>query len=73
MKKVNKTIQEIESGWELVKGNGYFYWSHPTDISYLDCATVGVYKLNDFTLERWIEEFKGRSPERGTWAWYDKQ
>ena len=73
LKKVNKAIQEVEAGWELVKGNGYFYWVHPTDMSYLDCATVGVYKLNEFTLERWIEEFKGRSPEHGTFAWYNQE
>lgn len=73
MKKVNQAIHEIESDWELVKGDGYFYWVHPTDMSYLDCATVGVYKLNDFTLERWIEEFKGRGPEQGTWASYNQE
>lgn len=60
MKKVNKAIQEIESGWELYKGEGYFYWIHPTDISYTDCPSIAVYKLNDFTLDRWIEEFNNR-------------
>ncbi len=73
MKKVNHAIQEIEDGWELVKGNGYFYWVHPTDMSYLDLATVGVYKLNDFTLDRWIEEFISRKPSYGTLAWYDQE
>ena len=73
MKKVNQAIQEIEAGWELVKGNGYFYWVHPTDMSYLDCATVGVYKLNDYNLDRWVEEFKGRGPDFGTWAYYNQE
>ncbi len=72
IKKVNQTIQNIESGWELVKGEGYFYWSHPTDLSYLDCASIAVYKLNDFTLERWVEEFINRAPEFGTWAYYEQ-
>ena len=45
IKKVNKAIQEIESGWELVKGNGYFYWVHPTDLSYTDLETVDAYRL----------------------------
>jgi hypothetical protein len=72
-KKINKAVQEIEAGWELEKGNGYFYWVHPTDMSYLDLATVAVYKLNDFTLDRWLEEFKGRKPSYGTLAWYDQE
>ena len=56
LKKVNKAVQEIEAGWELVKGNGYFYWSHPT-ADYWEMPTVCICKLNDFTLERWVEEF----------------
>jgi hypothetical protein len=73
IKKINKMVQEIEEGWELVKGNGYFYWSHPTDLSYLDCATIPVYKVNDLTLDQWIEEFVGRKPAFGTLAYYDSQ
>lgn len=69
---VNNAIQELESGWELVKGEGYFYWAHPTDMSYLDCETVSVYKLNDYSLDRWIEEFKNRGPAFGTWAYYNQ-
>ncbi|MBL19166.1 MAG: hypothetical protein CMC82_04985 [Flavobacteriaceae bacterium] len=56
LKKVNEMIQQIESGWELVKGNGYFYWTHPTD-SPLDNGSVHVYKLSDYTLEQWVAEF----------------
>tara|TARA_B110000093_G_scaffold19010_1_gene17319 strand:- start:61 stop:294 length:234 start_codon:yes stop_codon:yes gene_type:complete len=69
---VNKAVQEIESGWELVKGEGYFYWSHPTDMSYLDCASVAVYKLNHMTLDQWVDQFKNRGPEHGTLAYYQK-
>jgi len=71
IKKVNKAIQEIEAGWELVKGNGYFYWVHDTDMSYLDMESIGVYQLNFLTLDEWIEEFKTRKPAFGTLAWYD--
>jgi hypothetical protein len=71
IKKINQAVQEIEQSWELVKGNGYFYWSHPTDFSYLDCASIPVCKLNDLTLDRWIEEFVGRKPAHGTLAYYD--
>ena len=72
MKKVNQAVQEIEAGWELVRGEGYFYWSHPTDYSYLDCQSIGVFNLNHLTLEEWLEEFKTRGPEEGTWAWYEQ-
>jgi hypothetical protein len=73
IKKVNKAIQEIESGWELVKGNGYFYWVHPTDLSYTDLETVDAYRLNFLTLDEWIEAFKTRRPSYGTWAWYEQE
>ena len=56
IKKVNDSIQQIESGWELAKGNGYFYWTHPTN-SPLDNGSIPVCKLNDLTLEQWIQEF----------------
>lgn len=72
IKKINQAVQEIEQGWELVKGNGYFYWSHPTDLSYLDCASIPVCKVNDLTLDRWIEEFVERKPAYGTLAYYDQ-
>lgn len=71
IKKINQKVQEIEQGWELVKGEGYFYWSHSTDLSYLDCASIPVYKVNDLTLDQWIAEFKGRAPAQGTLAYYD--
>jgi hypothetical protein len=73
IKKVNKAIQEIESGWELAKGKGYFYWVHDTDMSYLDLQTVDAYRLNFLTLDEWIEEFKTRRPAYGTLAYYDWQ
>lgn len=65
LKKVNAAIQKIEDGWELVKGEGYFYWYHPTDLSYLDLSTVSVYRLNHLTLDQWIDEFVNRSPVEG--------
>ncbi len=71
IKKINKAVQQKEAGWELVKGEGYFYWSHPTDLSYLDCASIPVCKLNDLTLDEWVEEFVNRAPAHGTLAYYD--
>jgi hypothetical protein len=73
IKRINKAVQEIESGWELAKGEGYFYWVHDTDMSYLDLQTVDAYRLNFLTLDEWIEEFKTRRPAYGTLAYYDWQ
>ena len=73
IKRINKVVQEIESGWELAKGDGYFYWVHDTDMSYLDLQTVDAYRLNFLTLDEWIEEFKTRRPAYGTLAYYDWQ
>lgn len=76
IKKVNEAIQRMEDGWELVKGNGYFYWVHPTDLSYLDLETVDVYRLNDLDLEQWIYQFAHRKPSYGTlayWEWESEQ
>jgi|DEB0MinimDraft_6_1074348.scaffolds.fasta_scaffold14713_2 hypothetical protein len=73
LKKVNAAIQKIEDGWELVKGEGYFYWVHPTDLSYLDLSTVSVYRLNHLTLDQWIDEFVNRAPHQGTFAYYEQQ
>jgi hypothetical protein len=69
MKKVNDAIQRLEDGWELVKGNGYFYWAHPTDTSYTDLETVDVYRLNHLDLEQWIYQFTHRKPSYGTLAY----
>ena len=71
LKKINHAIQTLEEGWELVKGNGYFYWVHPTDLSYLDLETVAVTRLNDFDLDRWMYEFETRKPSYGTLAYWD--
>ena len=69
MKKVNDAIQRLEDGWELVKGNGYFYWAHPTDLSYIELEHIDVHKLNDLDLEQWIYQFTTRKPEGGTLAY----
>ena len=71
MKKVNDAIQRLEDGWELVNDHGYFYWAHPTDLSYIDLEPIDVYKLNDLDLEQWIYQFTTRKPEGGTLAYYE--
>jgi len=57
LKTINKKIQELHPTFELHKGRGYFYFSSTDEIVHgLDHTSVYVYKLNDLTLEQWIEE-----------------
>jgi hypothetical protein len=53
IKKVNTALPE---GYELVKGNGYFYFTGP-DCHEWYTSSVPVCHLNDLTVERWVEEF----------------
>lgn len=51
---VNKIAKEFD--FELVKGDGYFYWiSDRWELDrYLDTTAVYVYKINDLSLTEWI-------------------
>ena len=52
---VNKAIAHLGK-IELVKGEGYFYFIGD-DVN-VWAESVYVYRLNELTLERWIEEAK---------------
>ena len=61
-KKCRTVIKALESlglepGWELVHGEGYFYFVGP-ESAMLPRSGVYIYHLGDFTLGQWIEEFK---------------
>lgn len=57
IKTVNNAIKKLGGKVELVKGVGYFYfWSD--DVAFVDGSSVYVYRINDLTLEQWIEEYK---------------
>ena len=47
---------------ELVTGDGYYWFASVGGINVLDYApTTSVYvtRMSDFSVERWVEEFKG--------------
>ena len=52
LKKVNKAIKDKGYDAELVKGDGYFYFSGE-DVSLCFEQGVYVYRLNQLTLEHW--------------------
>ena len=58
LKKVNKALAAEGLKMELVKGAGYFYFLGED----VDLAREGVYvyRLNELSLETWIEEAKSR-------------
>jgi hypothetical protein len=53
-KKVNAALPK---GYELHKGGGCFHFSGPDCGSWYS-STVYTFKLSDYSLERWIEEFE---------------
>ena len=55
LRTVNKAIAHF-GDIELVKGNGYFYFVGE-DVN-VWAEGVYVYRLNELSLERWIEEAK---------------
>ena len=60
LKKVN---QALPAGYELVKGEGVYYFYGPDTANWYS-AQVEVYSLNQMTLEGWLEEFEGKRTDR---------
>lgn len=54
LKKVNKEINDRWPGYELVKGEGYFYVCGPNTECWNQTG-IYVYGLNHMTLEQWLE------------------
>jgi hypothetical protein len=56
IKDVNKKIASLNM--TLIKGKGYFYFTHPTK-SFYD-SSVMVYKVTDLSLDGWVQEAKDK-------------
>lgn len=66
MKEINRQLALY--GIELVKGEGYFYfWALNTRtakiLNNLESTSVWVYRLNEHTVEEWVEEGKNMLKE----------
>jgi hypothetical protein len=57
LKRVNKAIKELGGEEVLVKGDGYYYFWEGTAPDWKS-SSVMVCRLNQLTLEQWIEEYK---------------
>ena len=60
LRTINKILAEDGYPLELVKGDGYFYFDFAAYDRYdgrlvYETESVYVYRLNDLTLERWLE------------------
>ena len=54
---LNKKIQALGIKAELVKGNGYFYFSGD-DVQYAFCASVCVFRINHLDEKQWLDSLK---------------
>lgn len=55
LRTVNKVIANRGIDAELVHGEGYFYFVGDA-VEHAETASVMVFRLNDLTLEQWMEE-----------------
>lgn len=55
MKTINKAIADKGIDAELVKGKGYFYFAGE-DVAWCDMTSVYVYRLNELSLEAWLDQ-----------------
>ena len=54
---VNITLKKLGAAETLVKGEGYFYFIDGQAAEW-ETSSVYVYKVNDLTLDQWIEEYR---------------
>ncbi len=54
---LKKVTAALPKGYELVKGEGYFYFAGNDAMSWYS-SSVLVFRINDLTLEQWVTEFE---------------
>ncbi len=57
LKVVNEELKKRGHRAELMKGDGYFYFSGPEAADWLD-RTVKARTINSLTLKQWVEEYR---------------
>ena len=60
LKKVNAELVRLGIRAELVKGDGYFYFVGQDVELAQEQGVYGVFRLNDLTLDQWVEEARQR-------------
>lgn len=59
LKRINKEITKKYPGYDLVKGQGYFWIDGPNAALSPEGTSIYVYSLNEMTLEQWIDAVDG--------------
>ena len=57
LKQVNKALEALGTNDRLYKGNGYYYFSGGEADGW-PSVSVMVYRLNQLSLNSWIQEYK---------------
>lgn len=60
LRKVNGELTRAGIRAELVKGDGYFYFVGQDVELAQEQGVYGVFRLNDLSLEQWVEEARQR-------------
>lgn len=66
---INKAIAALGGKEILVKGSDYFYFTEGEAFKW-ERSSVYVFKLNDLTLEQWLEEYKSLKDPMNKYAVY---
>lgn len=64
LKKINNEIAKLGGNEILVKGEGYYYFAEGEAYGWYN-QSVYVYRLNQLTLEQWIQEYLDRKNSQG--------
>lgn len=56
IKTLNAALKAAGHSEELVKGDGYFYFTGGKSHEWFETMVSTAYKLNDLTLEMWLAE-----------------
>lgn len=57
---VNKALKAAGIDAELLRGEGYFYFSGKAMDVVQEQGVYGVYRLNELSVERWVAEAQGK-------------
>ena len=65
IKQINKAIKALGGQEELFKGEGYMYFAGGNSSNW-EQTSVYVTRVNDFTIEQWIDEYEHLSGRKLT-------
>lgn len=61
VKNINQSLQDAGIDAEIVRGDGYFYFTGPSMDLVEEQGVYGVTRLSDLSVERWVAEAKAKT------------